>query len=494
MVQHPDHDEFENLTSWHSRWAGLRVAVLGLGRTGFAVADTLVDLAVSPLVVTEHAAEAQTTLLDAIGVPFVERTELSSPPEQLLDFSPELIIVSPGFPPHHPLLAWAQDEGIPIWGDIELAWRIRDRLGMPAEWITVTGTNGKTTTVQLTEHLLRSAGLRVAACGNIGVPVLDAIVAPDRFDVLVVELSSHQLHYLPESVSPHSSVCLNVAEDHLEWHGSFDAYVAAKGRVYTNTRVACVYNRADAATERLVQDADVVEGARAIGFGLDTPGPSDFGIVDGILCDRAFLDDRRNTALELTTVAELSAAGLGAPHIVANVLAACALARAYGVPAEAVRAALATFRLDRHRIQLVTQRAGIRWIDDSKATNPHAADASLRAFPSVVWVVGGLLKGVDIGELVRAHVSRLRAAVVIGTDRAAVLDAFARHAPGLSVFEVTAGDTEGVMPAAVTLAAEVARAGDTVLLAPAAASMDQFTDYSDRGSRFQAAVHDFHGR
>ena len=496
----PPRDALDALTSWHARWGGLRVAVLGLGRTGFAVADTLVDLAVEVLVVTERAAEAQSTLLDAIGVPLVERADLSVPPERLVEFDPELLVVSPGFAPHHPLLAWAADAGIPVWGDIELAWRLRDRLGAPAEWITVTGTNGKTTTVQLTEHLLRESGLRVAACGNIGVPVLDAIVAPEPFDVLVVELSSHQLHYLPGTVSPFASACLNVADDHLQWHGSAEAYVAAKGKVYSNTRVACVYNRADPVTERLVQDAEVVEGARAIGFGLDTPGPSDFGIVDGILCDRAFLDDRRNSALELTTVRELAAAGLGAPHIVANVLAACALARSFGVPAETVRGALATFRLDPHRIEPIVLEGGdaherdIRWVDDSKATNPHAADASLRSFPSVVWVVGGLLKGVDIGELVRTHSGRLRAAVVIGVDRGGVLDAFARHAPELPVFEVTTGETEDVMSAVVQLAADAARAGDTVLLAPAAASMDQFTDYADRGRRFQAAVHEFYGR
>jgi UDP-N-acetylmuramoylalanine--D-glutamate ligase len=488
------HDPLDALTSWHARWAGLRVAVLGLGKTGFAVADTLVDLGASVLAVTERAPEAQARLLAVLGVPLVERADLTTPPEELVAFDAELLIVSPGFPPHHPLLVWAADAGVPVWGDIELAWRLRDRLGTPAEWITVTGTNGKTTTVQLTEHLLRSAGVRAVACGNIGVPVLDAIVAPEQFDVLVVELSSHQLHYLSHAISPFSSACLNIAEDHLEWHGSADAYVAAKGNVYANTRVACVYNRADAVTERLVEEADVQEGARAIGFGLGVPGQSDLGIVEGILVDRAFLDDRRNSALEITTLADLDAAGLSAPHIVANVLAASALARSYGVEPAAIRAALTTFSLDHHRIERVGRHADVDWVDDSKATNPHAADASLRAFPSVVWVVGGLLKGVDIDDLVRAHVPRLRAAVVIGVERSALLEAFARHAPALPVFEVDAGDTEGVMPAVVRVAAEAARAGDTVLLAPAAASMDQFTDYSDRGRRFQAAVHEFYGR
>ena len=488
------HDPIDALTSWHSRWAGLRVAVLGLGKTGFAVADTLVDLGASVLAVTERAPEAQARLLAVLGVPLLERADLSTAPEELLAFDAELLIVSPGFPPHHPLLGWAAEAGIPVWGDIELAWRLRDRLGTPAEWITVTGTNGKTTTVQLTEHLLRSAGVRAVACGNIGVPVLDAIVAPEQFDVLVDELSSHQLHYLAHAISPFASACLNIAEDHLDGHASADADVPAKGNVYAQTRVACVYNRGDPVTERLVEEADVQEGARAIGFGLGVPGQSDVGIVEGILVDRAFLDDRRNSALEITTVAELDAAGLAAPHIVANVLAATALVRSYGVEPSAIRSALTTFSLDHHRIERVARHADVDWVDDSKATNPHAADASLRAFPSVIWVVGGLLKGVDIDDLVRAHVPRLRAAVVIGADRSALREAFARHAPALPVFEVEAGDTEEVMPAVVHVAAEAARAGDTVLLAPAAASMDQFSDYSDRGRRFQAAVHEFYGR
>jgi UDP-N-acetylmuramoylalanine--D-glutamate ligase len=242
-----------------------------------------------------------------------------------------------------------------------------------------------------------------------------------------------------------------------------------------------------------VEDAEVIEGARAIGFGLDIPGPSDFGIVDGILCDRAFLEDRRNSAIELTTLDELAEAGLAAPHVVANILAASALARSYGVEPQVIRDVLTAFRLDAHRIELVRVEAGVSWVDDSKATNPHAADASLRAYPSVVWVVGGLLKGVDVDQLVAAHTARLRGAVLIGVDRAALLAAFERHAPGLPVLEVDADETEGVMPAAVRLAGGLAREGDTVLLAPAAASMDQFSDYAERGRLFQAAVNEFFG-
>ena len=486
-----------SLRSWHSDWRGLRVAVYGLGVTGFSVADTLAELGAEVLVVTAKADDERAMLLEVIGAELLVEADLTTAPTRLAEFDPELVVVSPGFHHDHPLLRWADDRGTAVWGDIELAWRLRDKVGKPAEWIAVTGTNGKTTTVQLTATMLVAGGVRAAPCGNIGIPVLDAIRDPQGFDVLVVELSSYQLYWVNRNhggeLSPFSSACLNIADDHLDWHGSLDAYRAAKAKVYDNTRVACVYNRADDATRIMVEQAEVVEGARAIGFGLDVPGPSDFGIVDGILCDRAFLEDRLTTAIELATLDELREAGLAAPHVVANILAAAALARSYGVEPIVIRDVLSAFRLDAHRIELVRIEDGVSWVDDSKATNPHAADASLRAYPSVVWVAGGLLKGVDIEQLVRMHAGRLRAAVLIGVDRQALRDAFARHAPGLPVYEVDADETERVMPTAVQLAGGVAQAGDTVLLAPAAASMDQFADYAERGRKFQAAVNEFYG-
>jgi UDP-N-acetylmuramoylalanine--D-glutamate ligase len=484
------------LTSWHSDWSGLRVAVLGLGVTGFAAADTLAELGADVLVVAGNAPTDTARLLTVIGARLVQ-ADLAVAPAELVEHRPELLIASPGFHPDHALLRWAADQGIPVWGDIELAWRLRDKVGDPAPWILVTGTNGKTTTVQLTATMLAAAGHRVAPCGNIGVPVLDAVRDPQGWDLLVVELSSYQLHHLPRTgpgaLAPWASVCLNVADDHLDWHGSAGAYREAKATVYANTQIACVYNKADAATMRMVEDADVQEGARAIGFGLGVPGPSDFGIVEGILCDRAFHEDRFDSAIEITTVPELAARGLGAPHLLADILAASALARSFGVPADVIHDALEAFRLDAHRIEIVAEAAGIRWIDDSKATNPHAADASLTAFDSVVWLVGGLLKGVDIDQLVARHVGHLRGAVIIGVDRALLRDAFQRHAPELRVFEIEANDTGQVMPSAVRLAAGLAESGDVVLLAPSAASMDQFTDYAQRGRLFAEAVHEYLG-
>lgn len=490
------------LTSWHADWKGLRVAVLGLSVTGFSVADTLAELGADVLVVSEKASDEYTTLVSVIGAR-LHVGDLSSVPDALVEFAPDVVVASPGFPPHHAVIRWVRDEGIALWGDVELAWRVRDKVvrpdGTPADWVLITGTNGKTTTTQLTATMLREGGLRAAPCGNIGVPVLDAVRDPEGFDVLVVELSSHQLWYLSLSElagqpSPHASVCVNIADDHLVWHGSFDAYREAKAVVYRHTRVACVYNKADRATMSMVENADVVEGARAIGFDLGIPGPSDLGVVEGILADRAFLDDRRHSALELTTLAALDEAGLAAPHMVENILAAAALARSLGVSPEQVRDAVQGFRPDPHRIEVVARENGITWVDDSKATNPHAAHSSLRAYPGAIWVVGGDLKGIDLSDLIAQAGNSVRAAVVIGVERRAVAAAFVRHAPAVPVYEVVAGDTEDVMEQVVSVAAGIAHEGDTVLLAPAAASFDQFVSYEDRGRRFAEAVRNWISR
>ncbi len=492
----------DSLISWHADWRGLRVVVLGLSVTGFSVADTLAELGADVLVATERADGEYARLLPVIGVASYEGS-LQTVPDAVTAHAPDVVIASPGFAPQHPVIEWARAQGIALWGDIELAWRVRDKVtrpdGRPADWVLITGTNGKTTTTQLTASMLVAGGLRAAPCGNIGVPVLDAVRDPAGFDALVVELSSHQLWYIGQSegvgsLSPHASVCLNLADDHLEWHGSFEAYRDAKAVVYRNTRIACVYNKSDLATREMVEDAEVVEGARAIGFDLGVPGPSDVGLVDGILVDRAFHEDRRTSALELTTLEALHARGLAAPHVVSNILAASALARSLGVAPEAIARALDGFRLDPHRIEVVARAAGVTWVDDSKATNPHAAASSLTAYPGSVWIVGGLLKGVDLSELVAQRGVSAKAAIVIGTDRAAVVAAFARHAPAVPVFEVESAQTEDVMARVVELAAGVVRDGDVVLLAPAAASFDQFASYADRGHRFARAVHEHYGR
>ncbi|GAA3067477.1 hypothetical protein GCM10020000_59790 [Streptomyces olivoverticillatus] len=313
------------------------------------------------------------------------------------------------------------------------------------------------------------------------------VLSQEPYDVLAVELSSYQLHWAP-SLRAHSAAVLNLAPDHLDWHGSMEAYAADKGRIYEGNKVACVYNAADPATEALVREADVEEGCRAIGFTLGTPGLSMLGVVDGILVDRAFVADRQKNAQELAEVSDIApSAGPAAPHNIANALAAAALARAFGVEPAAVRDGLRAFRPDAHRIAHVADVDGVRYVDDSKATNTHAAQASLASYEPIVWIAGGLAKGATFDELVSASARRLRGVVLIGADRGLIREALARHAPDVPVVDLDRTDT-GAMAAAVREAARLARPGDTVLMAPACASMDMFTNYNKRGEAFAEAV------
>ena len=476
------------LTSWHADWKDLKVFVVGLGVTGFSVADTLWELGANVLVATESASETHRAMLDALGVTFTIVDDENATVVAAEEFAPDVVIVSPGLSPRHRIVEWAAKAGVPIWSDIELAWRVRDKV-KTAEWILITGTNGKTTTTQLTAHVLNTAGFRAAAVGNIGVPVLDAVRDPMGFDFLVVEISSFQLHWLPGvgegALRPVSSVCLNVADDHLDWHGTAEAYRAAKGAVYSNTQNAVLYSTVDPVTEALVRDANVADGCEAIGFGFMVPDTGELGTIEGLLVDRAFVPDRRNNAQEIVTVDHLAELGFATPHMILNILAASGLAMSVGASAEAVAAALDSFEVDHHRCETVAEFGGIRWVDDSKATNAHAANSSLRSFPSLVWIVGGLFKGTAIDELVQAHASRIRAVIAIGVDRDEPRRVMSEWAPHVPFVEITGED---VMGEAVAAAAQFAVDGDTVLLAPAAASMDQFTDYADRGRQFAAAV------
>ncbi|MUU70046.1 UDP-N-acetylmuramoyl-L-alanine--D-glutamate ligase [Pseudarthrobacter sp. GA104] len=499
----------QELVSWDSDWAGLRVAVTGIGVSGFAAADTLIELGARVVVVdaaTSDTAKAHAETLKIVGAADVLLGDDAVTRLPKIDGKlPELIVTSPGWRPDQALLAAAARAHIPVWGDVELAWRVRVREGRKtADWLAITGTNGKTTTVGLTESMLRAAGLKAIAVGNVGTPILDAIRDPVEYDVFAVELSSFQLHW-SESLSPVASVCLNVAEDHVDWHGSYDSYLADKAKVYERTQKACLYNAEQIETERMVENADVVEGCRAVGFTTLTPAISMLGVVEGLLVDRAFIEERRDSAAELASMADLGA--IAPRHMVANALAAAGLVRAYGVEPRAVRQGIQDYVPGNHRIQPVARHNGVLWINDSKATNPHAAAASLAAFSNVIWIAGGLSKGVTYDDLVREHAHRLKAVVLIGTDTSALAGALSRHAPDVPVIQPAAGDTEQVQTAAtdgiqagsplagkpvmaraVASAAQLAGSGDTVLMAPAAASMDQFSSYAHRGDTFIEAV------
>lgn len=471
-----------NLDSWHGDWAGLRVAVLGLGASGFSAVDTLVELGAEVRVFAKKIESEYREILDVLQVTIVESDEKSKFLEQ--DWMPELAIVSPGFAPHHPLVLEMTNRGIATWTDIDLAWNVRDKV-KPAPWVCITGTNGKTTVTELTTAMIQAGGFRAAACGNIGNPILDFVRDPQGYDFLVVELSSFQLHYL-KSISPIASAFLNLAEDHLDWHGSFEAYGNAKAKIYENTQLAAIYNPSDAKTEKYLENADVVEGCRAIGFTAGFPSISMVGFVEGILVDRAFLDNRQNEALEIAKPEEIENVGVLSKHLLENIAAAAALARACGISPEAIASAIANFKLSPHRIELVAKVGGVQFINDSKATNAHAAKASLSAFDSIVWICGGLLKGVDPTELVKSYSGKLKAVIVIGADTSIFESVFAAQDLNIPVHVIP--NSPNVMEEAVRLAAQISSSGDTVLLAPAAASMDQFRDYQDRGDKFKVAV------
>jgi len=471
-------------------WEGVCAVVAGFGASGYAAADNLTHLGASVTVLADNATAAQlekAELLEILGA----SVKLHAGATDQLPDEVDVVVTSPGFRPDAPLLARARERGIPVWGEVELAWRLRDP-DHPAPWLCVTGTNGKTTTVQMLDSILRAAGLRSVAAGNVGLPLTEAVMDPEPYDVLAVELSSFQLHYV-STMAAESAVVLNFAEDHLDWYSGesgMDDYAQDKGRIYQGVERACVYNVADPTTERLVREADVVEGARAIGFTLGIPSVGMVGVVEDILVDRAFVEERQSSAAELCAISDLASS---APHYIANALAAAALARAHGISQTAVRDGLRAFRPDGHRIAVVAEHAGVTWVDDSKATNPHAAQSSLAAYDPVVWVAGGLAKGATFDELVRQIGGRLRSVVLIGRDRAVIAEALARHAPDVPVIEVTAGETGPVdgadlMARVVGAAAAAAHPGDTVLLAPGCASMDQFTDYAARGDAFAAAV------
>ena len=464
--------------SWHQPW-NFKVAVLGLGKSGFSVADTLIELGAKVTVFATNADPHLAELVYVIGAELVRSDQPEAFDVSQFDFA----VVSPGFAPSHPLVAKLLVSELPIFTDIDLAFALQDKVKKPT-WITITGTNGKTTTTQLTEAMLLQAGHRAIACGNIGNPILDAIRDPEGYDFLVVELSSFQLHY-SRTLGAEASAFLNFADDHLDWHGSEDAYFEAKSKIFEGTRQAIIYNVEDPKTLLAAEAAEVVEGCRAVGFTTGIPARSMVGYVEEFLVDRAFIENRAEAALEICSDVDLAGMGVLSKHLRANIAAATALARCVGISASDIAEALQDFRIAGHRIELVREIDSVRFIDDSKATNAHAADASLASFDSVVWIVGGLLKGVDPEPLIRKHAHRLRAAVIIGKDTQALEELFARLNPELDVVVIR---EENPMQQAVNEAARRAQPGDTVLLAPAAASMDQFKDYEDRGSKFQAAV------
>jgi len=473
--------------------SGAAVLVAGARVTGRAILAALTPLG-ARATLTDDSPSALTAFAQN-GVAVIDPANAA---EKIAEF--DLVVTSPGLPPTAPVLVAAAAAGVPVWGDVELAWRLDNsgRYGPPRRWLVVTGTNGKTTTTSMLHAMLVAAGRRALLCGNIGEPVLDVLDQPA--ELLAVELSSFQLHWAP-SLRPEAGVVLNVAEDHLDWHGTIDAYARDKARVLDG-RVAVVGLDDPVAAGLLPTAAAPVR----VGFRLGEPARGELGVRDGVLVDNAFGEQ-----LALAETASIPVAG---PVGVLDALAAAALARAVDAPPHAIADALAAFRVGRHRAEVIAIVDGVTYVDDSKATNPHAAQASITAYPRVVWIAGGLLKGASVDELVTAVANRLVGAVLIGRDRTLIRDALSRHAPDVPVVEVVTGEDSGVpgqiesvenhvtrvvdvsgrsvsdavMAAVVDAARALADPGDTVLLAPAGASFDQFSGYGQRGDAFASAV------
>lgn len=464
-----------------------RALVLGAGKSGHAAAVALHDAGAHVLVLDSRP-EIHSEFPNGVQVtPSKNMETLVSAAEQ---FGPHYVVASPGLAPSFELIQWAHAQGLLIMSEVELAWRMAHR---STDWYMITGTNGKTTTTGMVAKILAAAGLYAPAVGNIGDPIALAVLggrsSGRNLDALAVEVSSFQLHFT-HTVSPRSAVCLNIADDHLDWHGGREQYWAAKARVYHQVQQACVYPIADPKIEHLVAEADVVEGARAIGYSLGTPAVGQMGIVEESMVDRAFIPNRRSHGQVVAELSDLNhlAEGTLPPHLVVDALAAAALTRVKVAPS-AVSEGLRAYELAEHRMQPVAEVNQVRYVNDSKATNAHAAGEALRGFArgQVVWIAGGLTKGADVSELVRSYGDRLRAAVIIGVDQRDFVEALRRHAPQIQVVAVNASEDD-IMATAVNQATHLARPGDTVLLSPACASMDQFENFEVRGHEFIKAV------
>ena len=451
--------------------SGRKILILGAGVTGLAVANSLAKRGAEISLADDQVSE-----VDGFKV---------APSNSYKVTNFDSLVISPGWKADHPLIVEALSNGIELLNEVDLAWQLRGELAPNQRWIALTGTNGKTTTVEMAAAMLRAGGISAIACGNVGLTVIESVESSEKYEVLVLELSSFQLHWMREATFVAAAI-LNIAQDHVDWHGGFEEYAQAKMSILDRASTG-IFNGDDA---QVVSRAAHWQG-RKIFFSLDAPGPGEIGVVEDLLVDRAFVSDPQEAAM----IAEVIDITPTVPHNVANALAAAGLARAIGVTHESIQLALKEFKPGRHRIENIFSKDDINWIDDSKATNPHAAAASLLATLSAIWIAGGLAKGAEMSELIARCKSRIKVAILIGTDRELIAAQIRAQAPHVEIVLVDApatysrgGDDNSLMEAVVKAAKSRAIAGYTVLLAPACASMDQFLSYADRGDRFARAV------
>jgi len=440
------------------------ILIIGAGTTGKSVARYLESIGANFSIVDEKI-----SVIDGVEV-------LNNLPDSEVF---DLAIVSPGWRKDHPTVLSLYSKGVEVISELDFAWLLKSELNPEQKWVALTGTNGKTTTVQMLESILVSAGVSGIACGNVGTTVVEAVTSENNFKVLALELSSFQIAW--SSLPEYAAVAiLNIAEDHIDWHGTFAEYAEAKLKLLTQSTVA-ILNLSD--PEVILRSASW--NGQKIFFGLGTPQPGEIGLVEELLIDRSFV----NSPDAAEVIAELSDVRPAVPHNVSNAMAAAGLALSIGIAHPLVKTGIANFKLDRHRLETILSKDGIDWINDSKATNPHAASAALLSHLSNIWIAGGLAKGAKMDELIQRTASRIKAAIIIGKDGELIATALAKHAPEVQLHRIAGTDgAQELMDQVVSRALEIASVGDTVLLAPACASMDQFASYAERGDLFTASV------
>ena len=387
-----------------------------------------------------------------------------------------LAIVSPGWRVDHPLISLVREAGIEMISEIDLAWKVKQQICPNQRWIALTGTNGKTTTVQMLESMLIESGINAKACGNLGYTAIEAVVN-SRADILALELSSFQLEW-SNLAHFEAGAILNIAEDHIDWHQSFEKYLAAKLKI-SQLADLVILNKDD---QHLAKNGKTLSKP-ITWISLQVPSKGEIGLVENLIVDRAFIKDDAEALFEISDVTP------SVGHNVSNAMAAATLARSVGAKSDAIGNALRNFKLDHHRLEVVHKSGGITFINDSKATNPHAAIAALYSQMESIWIAGGLAKGAAMDELAQRCKNRIKAAILIGSDAPIIKEALLKQAPNLAIY-TTDLNLKGmdVMRSVMSIVKEIAVSGDVVLLAPACASMDQFKNYADRGESFTAAA------
>ncbi|WRS29453.1 UDP-N-acetylmuramoyl-L-alanine--D-glutamate ligase [Actinomycetaceae bacterium MB13-C1-2] len=464
-----------------------RAAVLGAGISGLASAELLRTHGFEVAVFSQAPLET--------GYEVVVDESADSLAKKVTDYAPELVVASPGIPEHSPLIQAPLSAGIRVIGEVQLAWDLSHTCEgeqVAPKWLCVTGTNGKTTTVGMTAAILAAAGYRAPEVGNIGYPITRAIQEPA--DVLVVELSSFQLATSPD-LEPSAAICLNIDSDHIDWHGDRKSYAAAKSRVYDHVDRARIFFDDEPETEEMAQNGTDSEGSRLVSLKFGSAVKGAVGVKDGAVIDCAFTDDGRAEVLfYLADVPLLASADLSNPAsdpLVRDALAAAALARSFGVSSKDVLKGLSDFVPQGHRRAPVPTSDGVRWVDDSKATNVHAALAAARSVEpgTLIWIVGGDAKGQDLSPVFEFAAKQAKALVLVGADPEPLIALRDTYAPKTAMTVAGSGpDGASVLRSAVRACAEIAVPGDTVLLAPGCASWDQFNSYGERGDAFAEAI------